>query len=52
MTRVVKGKQCRGRPQTRWKDIIKVDVHEIHMKVEAAENREQWRKMIQATDPD
>ena len=48
----VKGKQGRGRPRTRWKDNIKRDMQVLSLTREDAEEREQWRRRIQATNPD
>ena len=51
MSTVVNGRQGRGRPQMRWKDNVKRDMQELNLTVEDAEEREQWRRRIQVTNP-
>ena len=50
--KVVDGKRGWGRSRTRWKDNVKRDMRELSLTVEDEEEREQWRRRIQATNPD
>ena len=48
----VEGKRQRGRPRTRWKDNIKIDLRELNLTADLAGDREEWRRRIRAADLD
>ena len=43
----VDGKQNRGRPKLRWRDLVKEDMARNQMTTEMAEDRKHWHAMIQ-----
>ena len=47
----VQGRRRRGRPKTRWKNIITADMVERGLSVQDCEDRINWRRLIQNSDP-
>ncbi|XP_067123187.1 uncharacterized protein [Centruroides vittatus] len=47
----VRGRRRRGRPRRRWMDLVAEDLRGKHLNVEAAQDREQWRRLIRNSDP-
>ena len=42
----VEGPSARGRPKLRWSDVVNKDLQTKGLKIEMAENRQQWRDAI------
>ena len=45
------GRRPRGRPKTRFRDVVKVDMKVVGVREEDAEDRVRWRSMIRCGDP-
>ncbi|XP_045538549.1 uncharacterized protein LOC123722089 [Papilio machaon] len=45
------GRRSRGRPKTRWKDVVLKDMSECQVSDEDVEDRARWRKLIGKADP-
>ena len=45
------GKRKRGRPKTRFMDVVKEDMAEVEVTVEDTEDRNNWRWKIRCGDP-
>ena len=48
----VRGRRRRGRPKTRWRDRVAADVIEKGLAQGDYENRNNWRRLIQNSDPE
>ena len=48
----VSGSRRRGRPRTRWKDVINRDMGEKNINEVLANNKNVWRRLIQNCDPE
>ena len=52
MDKVVAGRRSRGRPKTRWKDRIKVELQEKEQNKRDYENTSDLRRLIRNSDPE
>jgi hypothetical protein len=48
----VEGIRKKGRPRTRWKDVINGDMKEKNLDEDMTTNRNQWRRLIRNGDPE
>ena len=48
----VMGRRRRGRPKTRWRDRLAVDVIEKGLSTEDYQDRDNWRRLIKNSDPE
>jgi len=47
----IEGNRPRGRPKTRWKDVVQKDMREKHLDEAEALDRTLWRSLIRNGDP-
>ncbi|XP_047502424.1 uncharacterized protein LOC125047921 [Penaeus chinensis] len=48
----IEGNRPRGRPKTRWKDVVQKDMREKHLDEAEAVDRAVWRRLIRNGDPE